>query len=60
MAYQLNQIVEGAKAGTFVIVAFRTLDGVEGVQVKTVDPNGHSRVGRGEMFLPFSVIRPLA
>lgn len=60
MTYQLNQIVKGIKVGTFVIIGFRTVDGDEGVQVKTVNPNDHSRVGRGEMFLPFSAIRPLA
>lgn len=60
MTYKLNQIVKGIKVGTFVIIGFRTVDGYEGVQVKTVNPNDHSRVGRGEMFLPFSAIRPLA
>ena len=59
MTYQLNQIVKGKKAGTFVIVGFRTVGFDDGVQVKSVNPSNHTQVAPGEMFLPMDAIKPV-
>lgn len=54
--FQINQIVKGHKAGTFVIVGFRTIGGEQYAQVKEYDTvSGKAR--RGEMALPISAIR---
>jgi len=55
--FNLNQIVKGTKAGTFVIVGFRTVGFDDGAQVKPVNPNDHTQVGKGEIFLPFDAIK---
>lgn len=57
---QVNQIVKGVKAGTFVILALRTIDGEEGAQVKEVNPNDHSQTAPGELWLPLSALKALA
>lgn len=57
---QVNQIVKGVKAGTFVILALRTIGGEEGAQVKEVNPNDHSQTAPGELWLPLSSIKALA
>ncbi len=57
--FNANQIVKGIKAGTFVILALRTIGGEAGAQVKPVNPGNHSQVGRGEMWLPLSAIKAL-
>lgn len=54
--FNLNQIVKGKTAGTFVIVGLRTVGGEQGAQVKPVNPANHSQVGRGEFFLPFDAL----
>jgi hypothetical protein len=54
--FNLNQIVKGKRAGTFVIVGLRTVGGEQGAQLKTVNPNNHAEVGRGEIFLPFDAL----
>lgn len=59
MNYELNQIVKGVKAGTFVIVGFRTVGFDDGVQVKSVNPDNHAEVAPGEMFLPIDSINPV-
>ena len=59
MSFALNQIVRGARSGTFVIVGFRTIDGETHAQVKSVNPSNHSQVARGEMALPVSALRAL-
>lgn len=59
MNYELNQIVKGKNAGTFVIVGFRTVGSEEGVQVKAVNPANHAEVAPGEMFLPMDAIKPI-
>lgn len=57
--FNANQIVKGIKAGTFVILALRTIGGESGAQVKPVNPDNHTQVGRGEMWLPLSAIKAL-
>jgi hypothetical protein len=55
--FNLNQIVKGTKAGTFVIVGFRTVGFDDGVQVKEVNQHDYTQVAKGEIFLPFSAIK---
>jgi hypothetical protein len=50
--FNVNQIVKGKRAGTFVILGFRTVGGERGAQVKAVNPNNHAETAPGEMFLP--------
>lgn len=57
--FNTNQIVKGIKAGTFVILALRTIGGEAGAQVKPVNPDNHAQVGRGEMWLSLSAIKEL-
>ena len=38
MNFQVNQIVKGQRAGTFVILGFRTIGGEQHAQVKEVHP----------------------
>lgn len=57
--FNVNQIVKGKRAGTFVILALRTVGGEQGCQVKPVNPANHTQAGKGEMFLPFSAIMAL-
>lgn len=53
--FQINQIVKGNKAGTFVIVGFRTIGGEQYAQVKEYDSvTGNAR--KGEFALPVSAI----
>ena len=54
--FGINQIVRGKTAGAFVILAFRTVGGVRGAQVKPVNPADHSQHGAGEMFLPLDAL----
>ena len=44
--FHVNQIVKGAKAGTFVILGFRAIGGEAHAQVKPVNPANHAEVGR--------------
>jgi hypothetical protein len=54
--FAVNQIVKGAKAGQFVILAFRTIGGEAYAQVKEYDSvTGKAR--RGEFALPLSALR---
>lgn len=54
--FQVNQIVKGQNAGTFVIVGFRAIGGEQYAQVKEYDTvSGKAR--RGEMALPVSALR---
>ena len=57
--FNLNQIVKGAKAGTFLILGFREIGGEEYAQLKEVNPNNHAQHGKGEIALPLTAIRPL-
>ena len=54
--FKLNQIVKGATAGTFVIVGFRSIDGTDCAQVKSVNPADHTQVARGEIALPLTTL----
>lgn len=56
MNFQVNQIVKGQKAGTFIILALRTIGGEQYAQVKEYDTvTGKAR--RGEMALPVTALR---
>jgi hypothetical protein len=57
--FNVNQIVKGQVAGTFVILAFRVIGGEDYAQVKEVHPVTH-QMGRGEFALPLSALRPVA
>lgn len=57
--FALNQIVKGRIAGTFIILALRTVGGEEGAQVKAVNPENHAETGQGEMFLPFTALEAI-
>ena len=55
MQVAVNQIVQGHKAGVFIVLALRTVGGEQGAQVKTYDPIS-GKAGRGEMFLPLDAL----
>lgn len=55
---QVNQIVKGKRAGTFVILALRDMHGEAGAQVKPVNPVTHE-AGHGEMWLPLDALQAL-
>ncbi len=57
--FQVNQIVKGKVAGTFVILGFREIHGDAYVQVKAVNPNDHTQTMPGELSLPILAIKPL-
>ena len=59
MEFAINQIVKGVNAGTFVILGFRMIQGERWAQLKTVNPDNYAQVGRGEMALPLTAIRPV-
>lgn len=59
MLYELNQIVKGKNAGTFVIVGFRTIGGEDYAQLKEVNPANHAETAPGEIALPLDAIRPI-
>ena len=56
---ELNQIVQG-RVGTFVILGFRNIDGVESAQLKEVDPTDFTNTNRGEIALPLSILREVS
>lgn len=55
MDFHINQIVKGAKAGTFVIVGLRTIGGEHYAQVKPYNPATGS-TARGEFALPLTAL----
>ena len=55
--FNLNQIVKGAAAGTFVIIGFREINSEDYAQLKEVNPNNHSQTAPGEISLPLTAIR---
>ncbi len=59
MPLSLFQIVRGTRAGTFVILGFREIDGESYAQLKSVNPTDHTDVATGEFALPVSALRPL-
>jgi len=50
----INQIVKGHKAGTFIILGFRTIGGEHYAQLKSVNPANHNQVSKGELAMPIS------
>ena len=56
---QINQIVKGKRAGTFVILGFRQIGGEQYAQVKPVNPADHTQVGAGEMALPIDTLEAI-
>jgi hypothetical protein len=56
MNFQVNQIVKGQRAGTFVILGFRTIGGEQYAQLKEVHPVTH-QPGRGELAMPLTAIK---
>ena len=59
MNFQVNQIVKGQRAGTFVILGFRTIGGEQYAQLKEVHPVTH-QPARGELALPLTAIKAAA
>lgn len=53
--FNINQIVKGKVAGSFIILALRTVGGEQGAQVKPYNP-ATGATGRGEMFLPLTAL----
>ena len=54
---QVNQIVKGIKAGTFVVLGFRSIDGQDYAQVKGVNPANYAQTSGGEFGLPLTAIK---
>jgi len=54
--FKLNQIVKGRRAGTFVIIGFRTINNEEYAQLKGVNPANYSQVCLGEISLPLTAL----
>lgn len=59
MTFSINQIVKGKRAGTFVILGFRTIGGEDYAQLKPVNPDNHAEHGAGELALPLTAIEAL-
>lgn len=57
--FNVNQIVKGKRAGTFVILGFRTIGGEQYAQVKAVNPADHTQTARGELALPLDAIQAI-
>jgi hypothetical protein len=54
-AIQIGHIYSGIRAGKFVVLALRQIEGEEYAQVKEVGPNGE--LGKGEFALPVSALK---
>ncbi len=54
--FHQNEIVKGKKAGTFLILGFREIDGTLHAQLKEVNPNDHTQTSAGEIALPLDAI----
>lgn len=59
MNFQVNQIVKGQRAGTFVILGFRNIGGEQYAQLKPYD-EVTGKTGRGELALPLDAIKSAA
>jgi len=55
MNFKLNQIVQGQRAGSFVIIGFRTIGGEAYAQVKEYNPATGKTRG-GEFSLPLTAL----
>jgi len=51
--FNINEIVKGNAAGTFVILGFRTIDGEDYAQVKPYNP-ATKKTDNGEFALPLN------
>ena len=51
-----GQIVRGARAGTFVVLGFRSIGGEEHAQVAEVNPANHAQRGTGSFALPVTAL----
>ena len=58
-AFYIDQIVKGRVCGTFVILGFRRLAGVEHAQLKEYDQAQPGRCRRGELALPLDALQPV-
>lgn len=56
MNFQVNQIVKGHRAGTFVILGFRAIGGEQYAQLKPYDMES-GKTGHGELALPLDAIK---
>jgi hypothetical protein len=54
--FYLNQIVKGKRAGVFVILSFRMINGEQYAQLKSVNPENYTQTGRGKLALPLTAI----
>lgn len=52
----INQIVKGKVAGTFIILGFRKIGGEDYAQLKEVNPNDYTQTMRGEIALPITAL----
>lgn len=52
---KVGMIYNGIKAGRFVVLALRMIDGQQFAQVKEVGPQG--QLGHGEFALPVTALR---
>ena len=55
--FNINQIVKGQTAGTFVILGFRNLEGEDYAQLKEVNPSDHTQTAAGEIALPLTALK---
>lgn len=55
-SFTAGQIVRGARAGTFVVLGFRSIGGDEHAQVQAVNPANHSERAGGSFALPISAL----
>jgi hypothetical protein len=53
--FNINEIVKGRVAGTFVVLGFRTIDREDYAQVKPYNP-ATNKSDRGEFALPLTAI----
>ena len=56
---QINQIVKGVNAGTFIILGFKTIANSNYAQLKAVNPDNFTETAQGEIALPLANIKPI-
>lgn len=57
--FQINQIVKGVNAGTFIILGFRAIANSNYAQLKAVNPDDFTETAQGEIALPLTNIKPI-
>ena len=55
--FATNQLVRGVRAGAFVVLSHRAIDGEQYYQLKAVNPANPSEVARGELSLPETALK---